>query len=431
MHTHSQKRAGPKTARPARKTDDAKSPLNAYMRDVAKGEVLSANDEKRLALRIADLKRRHWRALLSYPPFVPGIVDLILEVLGEQIVADDDDGESKPKGAPVDLLEALRRSSRSYRDRETRSNKDAYEAARDQAALAMADADVDSEVADRLMADLDAVDGGRRDSVSIKITFPPKNSRPFAEYHHRVRNSGTAMRYAKHAFVKANLRLVISIANRFDYGLLPLQDLIQEGNVGLMKAVDRFDVERGFRFSTYASWWIRHAINRAIANKGRTVRLPAHVTADQQKLARATREFETAQGRKPSTGDLAGLTGLAEVRVRKLRKIPLEPAVSLDVPLGEGDSRSMLDLVADPDSDAAAEQLEADDMQSVLRDLISELAPIEVDILTNRFGLDNDGDVLTLRELGERHSLSRERIRQLQERALGKLRREFERRQLV
>lgn len=430
MPTHSQKRTGPKTARPARKTDDGKSPLNSYMRDVARGEVLSAEDEKRLATRIADLTRGHWRALLGYPPFIPGIVDQILKALGEGATGDEQN-EGRPKGAPVDLLESLRRTSRAYRDRETRSNKDAYEAARDAAASAMAIADVDGEVADRLMADLDAVDAGRRESVTIKITFPPKRSRPFSDYHQKVRNTGTAMRYAKHAFVKANLRLVISIANRFDYGLLPLQDLIQEGNVGLLKAVDRFDVERGFRFSTYASWWIRHAINRAIANKGRTVRLPAHVTADQQKLARATREFETAEGRKPSSGDLAGLTGLAEVRVKKLRKIPLEPAVSLDLPLGEGDSRSMLDLVADPNSDAAAEQLEADDMQAVLRDLLSELAPIEVDILTNRFGLDNDGDVLTLRELGERHSLSRERIRQLQERALSKLRREFERRALV
>src|SRR5690606_38609440 len=102
-----------------------------------------------------------------------------------------------------------------------------------------------------------------------------------------------------------------------------------------------------------------------------------------------------------------------------------------DIPLGEGDSRSMLDLVADPDSDAAAQQLESDDMNAVLRDLLAELPPIEVDILTSRFGLDSDGDALTLRELGERHSLSRERIRQLQERALGKLRREMERRQLV
>jgi RNA polymerase primary sigma factor len=204
-----------------------------------------------------------------------------------------------------------------------------------------------------------------------------------------------------------------------------------------MKAVDRFDGRRGFRFSTYATWWIRHAINRALANKGRTVRLPAHVSADLQRLRRAIREYEARTGETPSIQQLAKDTGMSKVRVRKLHELTLEGTISLDAPSNDDDERGMVDRLEDASARELPDVLELETLSDHLYQSLGDLAPIELDILRRRYGIDggdtgeSDFEPMTLRQLGERHSLSRERIRQLQERALCKLRREFERRELV
>jgi RNA polymerase primary sigma factor len=301
----------------------------------------------------------------------------------------------------------------------------------------MADLDLDGEYADLIAADLEAIDANRREGVALQVTYPPKGSQPFARYNQRVRGANQALRYTKNKFVKANLRLVVTIARRFDLGMMPLQDLVQEGNLGLMKAVDRFDGKRGFRFSTYATWWIRHAINRALANKGRTVRLPAHVSADLQRLRRAIREYEARTGEAPSIQQLAKDTGMSKVRVRKLHDLTLEGTVSLDAPSSDDDDRGMVDRLEDASARELPDVLELETLSDHLYESLGDLAPIELDILRRRYGIDggdageSDFEPMTLRQLGERHSLSRERIRQLQERALCKLRREFERRELV
>jgi RNA polymerase primary sigma factor len=301
----------------------------------------------------------------------------------------------------------------------------------------MAEIDLDGKYADMVAADLEAIDANRREGVTIQVTYPPKGSRPFARYVQKVRSSNQALRYSKNKFVKANLRLVVTIARRFDHGLMPLQDLVQEGNLGLMKAVDRFDGRRGYRFSTYATWWIRHAINRALANKGRTVRLPAHVSADLQRLKRVTREFEAHNGESPTIEQLAKESGLSKTRVKKLSKLTLDGTVSIDAPHSDDDGRGLLDRMEDSSAPEIAEMLEQEALADHLYDAIVDLQPIELDILRRRYGIDGgdaragDFEPMTLRQLGERHSLSRERIRQLQERALVKLRQEFSRRELV
>jgi RNA polymerase primary sigma factor len=405
----------------------AETPLGAYLGDVSKVDVLTPEEEKSLAAEIADRRVGYWRALLSYPPFVSGIAD----VLEAALTADS------CETIPHAMLEQARNHSRAYRDRETKSNREAYHGSQKALAQAMADLDLDGKYGDMIAADLEAIDANRRESVSIQVTYPPKGSRPFAAYIHRVRSANQALRYSKNKFVKANLRLVVTIARRFDHGLMPLQDLVQEGNLGLMKAVDRFDGTRGYRFSTYATWWIRHAINRALANKGRTVRLPAHVSADLQRLRRATREIEAKTGEKPTIPQLAKETGLSKVRVRKLSKLTLDGTVSLDAPVSDDDGRGLLDKLEDPTSPEVAEVLELEAMSDHLYESLVDLQPIELDILRRRYGIDggdtgeSEFEPMTLRQLGERHSLSRERIRQLQERALGKLRREFNRRELV
>jgi RNA polymerase primary sigma factor len=223
---------------------------------------------------------------------------------------------------------------------------------------------------------------------------------------------------------------VVSIARRFNHGRMPLQDLIQEGNIGLMKAVDRFDHRKGFRFSTYGSWWIRHAISRAIADKGRAVRLPVHMIDAYHKVSKARRELETKNGREPTHEELSTHTGLAAAKIAKMDTLLLDQPVSLDRPVSDRDGRKVVDFLEDEETQQPGESLEATALNEQVRKMIHALRPIEADILRKRFGLGDDEE-LTLKQIGEQYSLSRERIRQLQEQALGKIRRELERRDML
>jgi RNA polymerase primary sigma factor len=396
---------------------EVESTLGVYFREMSELDVMSPEEEATAANRIAQLRIEHWRRVLSYPPFVDGLVAFIEEALD-------------PEDVPTRELRDLRRDARSLRDRETRVNRDAYEASRDALATAMSYIDVDGIVADRVRADLETLDAGYREGLSLAVRPPRRGSKPFTDYVSRVRQGEVMLRAAKNQFVKSNLRLVVSIARRFNHGRMPLQDLIQEGNIGLMKAVDRFDHRKGFRFSTYGSWWIRHAISRAIADKGRAVRLPVHMIDAYHKVSKARRELETLHGREPTAQELAHHTGLAASKIEKMDTLLLEQPVSLDRPVSDGDGRKVIDFLEDEETELPGETLEADALSEQVRQVITALRPIEADILRKRFGLESDQE-LTLKEIGEQYSLSRERIRQLQEQALGKIRRELRRRDML
>ena len=228
---------------------------------------MTRDEELGAAVRIATLRQTYWRSILSYPPFIDGICELAREVLPAET-------------CPTEALETMRKASRALRDRDLLVHQKAYEAARERLTLALAEADVDGLVSDRVLADLGSVEAGLNDGLSMKVKLPRRGSLPFMHYVSSVRANHHALWSVKNAFVKANLRLVVTIARRFNHGRLPLQDLIQEGNIGLMKAVDRFDHRKGFRFSTYASWWIRQSIERAIMHQARLVRLPVHVVRE-------------------------------------------------------------------------------------------------------------------------------------------------------
>lgn len=401
--------------------------LGVYLNEIARFSVLTPERERAISAEIAELRNSYWLSILAYPPFVAPITKLI-----EAQDFDSKDEKFEALGNLDEKLEAARNSSRAYRDRETRAHLKAYETAKEELANFMSQLDVDGDITEIILEDLQALRANHSaHELRLQVTHPPRGSRPFSEYVRSVCNHAEALDRSKNKFIRANLRLVVSIARRFDHGVMPLEDLIQEGNIGLMKAVDRFDGSRGFRFSTYATWWIRHAVNRAIANKGRTVRLPAHVSADLQRIGRARREIEAKGGDVPNAVELSKQTGLSQVRVSKLMDLTLDSTVSLDAPVNDDDRRGLIDRIVDVHVDEPADKLELDAMSSILHDALDTLQPIEIDILRERYGLDRDDDFepMTLRQLGERHSLSRERIRQLQERALGKLRREFERRE--
>ncbi|MCB9712479.1 MAG: sigma-70 family RNA polymerase sigma factor [Myxococcales bacterium] len=380
-------------------------------------DVMSPEEELAAATRIAELREEHWRRLLEYPPFIDGIVAMVEESLD-------------PEEVPTAELRALRKAARSLRDRETRVNKDRFDDGRAALAQTLGRLDADGVLADRLIADLRGLLDGQREDIGLAVRPPRRGSQPYKEYVDRVCRSREVLRFAKHRFVKSNLRLVVSIARRFNHGRMPLQDLIQEGNIGLMKAVDRFDHRKGFRFSTYGSWWIRHAISRAIADKGRAVRLPVHMIDAHHKVTRAKRELEMLHGRDPTAEELADHTGLAAAKIEKMQTLLLEQPVSLDRPVSDGDGRKVIDFLEDEQNEQPGESLEAHALNEQVRLMITGLRPIEADILRKRFGLEVDQE-LTLKEIGEQYSLSRERIRQLQEQALGKIRRELQRLDMI
>jgi RNA polymerase primary sigma factor len=193
---------------------------------------------------------------------------------------------------------------------------------------------------------------------------------------------------------------------------MPMADLIQEGNIGLIKAVDRFDHARGYRFSTYASWWIRHAITRGIADKGRAVRVPVHMLDGGQKMARVVREMAIEHGHAPSDEEIATATGLPAEKINRLRSL-IDSTISMD-----GVSKAQLEEMASPDTPASI--YENGVSIALMREALRTLRPIEAEILRLRFGIDSPGEK-TLKEIGDMYDLSRERIRQLQEAALYKL----------
>jgi len=229
---------------------------------------------------------------------------------------------------------------------------------------------------------------------------------------------------AREHMIKANLRLVVKIAHDYDGLGLPLLDLINEGNIGLMKAVERFDPAKGGKLSTYAAWWIKQSIKRALANQAKTIRLPVHLVDKISRMRRIATKLQEVFGREPTDEELAEELGITASRVTQLRTAAIRPA-SLDAPIGADDTNTFAEVVEDERAEDPYEKLEEKTVNVMLDELIERLDPREKTILRYRFGLDG-GSERTLEEVGERFNVTRERIRQIQNIALAKLRRMIE-----
>ena len=259
-----------------------------------------------------------------------------------------------------------------------------------------------------------------RKSISTMIDWTTLSLEEFKSEVKNLKHVERRVKSAKSQLVEANLRLVISIAKKYTNRGLQFLDLIQEGNIGLMKAVDKFEYRRGYKFSTYATWWIRQSITRAIADQARTIRIPVHMIETINKLSRISRAKVQELGREPTADELSEDLGMPLYKVRKVLKIAKEP-ISLDTPIGDDEDSQLKDFIADEHATDPVEETVSSNMGEKTRDALKTLTKREENVLRLRFGIDSAKDH-TLEEVGQDFEVTRERIRQIEAKALRKLR---------
>jgi len=366
-------------------------PLALYFKDLAPITVMDAQREVELAREIEAAEIVLWQQLLALPSAAEGVLSA-----ARRAARTDDE---------VPGASALTRRASSVSDRSV-AQDNAYRRHQRRVAAWLRDADVDRAMLSAALAEVERL-------ASHKTT------RAMQRYAAAVRRCSTTAANARNAFVAANLRLVIRTARAFNNGILPLDDLIQEGNVGLIKAVERFDYRLGYRFSTYATWWIRHAITRALADKGRLVRIPVHMQEAFRKSNKVRRQLSQEAGQAVTTEDVAGEAGLDLELLRTMEFDFSTQSVPFDDPGGEGRAR-LADQLTDPDEPLPLDRMVESQSAELAVRMLAELEPMEADILRRRFGLQG-AQRQTLREIGRSYQRSRERIRQLEGQALQKL----------
>jgi RNA polymerase primary sigma factor len=394
-------------ARDARVDDDH---LSAYFRNLAEHDLLSPDDERRLSQAIEDQETLTWELVLGRSDLVEHMVALVTPNLEEPL--------------KIPHLPKLVAQLAAKPARDAKSRKKHSQAVR-QLADAMRAADLDRFHIDAVLRELERAALASRDQQTWWTIAGTPAANSFVQEMRRAHKNGSTLR---DEFVRANLRLVVTMARRYDRGGMPLADLIQEGNLGLMHAVARFDYRRGLRFSTYACWWIRHAIGRALADKARAVRIPVHMLEAQQQLEKVRQSLVADLGRPPTPQELAKAARLPLAKLNQMHRYIMGAPISLDRPVHDDDDRAFGDTMADPDSENStpADDLTTQTLTKQVKRLIAHLSPIEADVLTKRFGLGDDEE-RTFREIGDQYRLSRERIRQIQNGALDKLKRALER----
>jgi len=377
--------------------------LARYMSELAGYELLGRDEEIRLAQEVERLEIAYWCSLLGMPRAFEALELAINGKLEE----------------PATELVTVARALRSVRGpKVARTARIRFGRAVERAATQLRGLDIHREAAkaaheaaQEFAESPEAGRGTRGGHTKVVDTYLTE-----------IDSARRAQQMAKDRFVAANLRLVVSMARRYAReGRMPLADLIQEGNLGLMKAVERFDHRRGFRFSTYASWWIRHALTRGLADKGRLVRLPVHALETRTRLARAMRKLTCRTGVAPTLAELAAETGLTPEKLTAVEELSTEAPFSLDAPVGGENDRTFLDMLRYEDQTSAEDSVVSESHKESLASLMGELSPFEAQILRYRYGFDG-GEERTLKEIGQMYNLSRERIRQIQACALAKMR---------
>jgi RNA polymerase primary sigma factor len=402
-----------KTTAKAVRAPDADDHLAAYFRQLAEHELLTPEDERELSQAIEDTEILTWERVFARPEIVVPILAMVEPNLEQPVKF-----PKLEKGAE-DLLKS--KKTRTDAKLMKKFAACARETAQQLRALDLDRVHIDAVVRELYRA--------REAALATQETWwTDGTDKSAGSYIDSVRQAHRDAANLRDEFVRANLRLVVTMARRYDRGGMPLADLIQEGNLGLMHAVSRFDYRRGLRFSTYACWWIRHAIGRALADKARAVRIPVHMLEAQQQLEKVRQMLVGELGRPPTPQELAKAARVPLAKLNQMHRYIMGQPMSLDRPVHDDDDRSFGDTMADPDSEehSPADDLTTQTLTSQVKRLLHHLSPIEADVLTKRFGLGDDEE-RTFREIGDQYHLSRERIRQIQNSALDKLKRALER----